>query len=1026
MQQYKRLNNILGWMVFIIASAVYIITSEPTMSYWDCGEYISTSYKLEVGHAPGAPLFQMIGRFFSMFAFGDVTHVARMVNTMSALSSGFTILFLFWSITMLAKKIVLKNEEMTPHKMHLVFAAGLIGSLAYTFTDSFWFSAVEGEVYAMSSFFTAVVFWAMLKWEEHADETHNLRWLILIAYLVGLSIGVHMLNLLTIPAMTMIWYFKKTKNPDWKGILVALVVSVLILGVVMSVIIPWVLKLAAFFERFSVNSLGMPFNIGTIVFFIVLIASIFFGLRYTSRQLKPALNAIFLAFTFILIGYSSFFMLVIRSNADTPIDENNPENAMYLLAYLQREQYGDWPILSGPYYNAPVIGHQDASPIYTKDKKTGRYEISDKREKVEPVYDPSFTTIFPRMWSNREPRHAREYIKWGNVKGRPVQVQINGKEETLMKPTFAENLAFMWNYQFVHMYYRYFMWNFVGRQNDLQGMGSKIEGNWKSGIRFFDEWRLGNQDKPDSLKNKGDNSFYFLPLLFGLLGVYFTLKKDYKAFVIIGLLFVMTGLAILIYLNQYSPQPRERDYAYAGSFYAFAIWLGLGVICLADILGKWLKANLALVLSFVLGLFTVGVMAQQGWDDHDRGGRYTALAMAENYLNSCAPHAILFTNGDNDTFPLWYAQEVEGIRTDVRVVNLSLLNTDWYIDQMKRKAYDSDPVPFSMTWERYKQGNHDVTYLVDDPQFKDQYVDIRQLFQIINTDEGKLKMDPGSGSGVIDYFPTRKFILPSDSAYLVSNGLVPPKYAGHIENLTFEIKRQAVEKASLMIMDLLATNNWKRPVYFVVTTGTDAYIGLDRFFHQEGLAYRLLPVPAKYNEQEIGDVNTEVMYDNLMNKFKFGGLANPGVYLDESNVRMIMNLRSLYSRLALALVAEGKRDSARKVIDRCLTEMPDNTAPYDYFVVQIADALYKLGDTQKANQIAEKLVKASTDKLAYYFSFPDKDLKEMEMPMQESLFTLQKMGLAAQEAKQEVIAKQADANLNKYYEMYVNKVYKPE
>ncbi|MCX6286991.1 MAG: DUF2723 domain-containing protein [Bacteroidetes bacterium] len=1026
MQQYKRLNNILGWMVFVIASAVYIITSEPTMSYWDCGEYISTSYKLEVGHAPGAPLFQMIGRFFSMFAFGDVTKVARMVNTMSALSSGLTILFLFWSITMLAKKFILRNEEMSKTKMHLIFAAALIGSLAYTFTDSFWFSAVEGEVYAMSSCFTAIVFWAMLKWEEHADESHNYRWLILIAYLMGLSIGVHMLNLLTIPAMTMIWYFKKYKNPDWKGILIALMVSLFILGLVMSVIIPGVLKFAAWFELFTVNSLKLPFNIGTIIFFVILIAAIIFGLRYSSRKLQPAWNAILLAFSFILIGYSSFFMLVIRSNADTPIDENNPENAMYLLAYLQREQYGDWPILSGQYYNAPVTEHANGSPVYTKDKKTGRYEVTDKREKVEPVYDPRFTTIFPRMWSNREARHAREYMKWGNVQGFPVQVQLGDQTETRMKPTFVENITFMWNYQLIHMYYRYFMWNFAGKQNDFQGMGGKIDGNWKSGIKFFDQWRLGSQDIPKSRKNKGDNSFYFLPLFFGLLGMYLTLRKDYKSFIVIGLLFLMTGLAIVIYLNQYSPQPRERDYAFAGSFYAFAIWIGFGVIILAEKLGKWMKANLALVISFVLGLITVGLMAEQGWDDHDRSGRYTALAMAENYLNSCAPDAILFTNGDNDTFPLWYAQEVEKIRTDVRVVNLSLLNTDWYIDQMKRKAYNSDPVPFSMTQARYRQGNHDVTYLIEDPSFKDQHVDIHQLFQIINTDDSKLKMSPGGGEGFIDFFPTRKFFLPSDSAELLRSGAVPAKFAGKIENLSWEIKREAIEKASLMVLDLLATNNWKRPVYFVVTTGQETYIGLDKYFHQEGLAYRLLPVRAGVTEGEMGDVNIPVMYNNLMNKFKFGGMSNPGVYLDETNMHMVMNIRSVYARLASALLAEGKKDSARKVIERCLDEIPDNTVPYDYFVVALADGLYKVSEMKKADEIAEKLISTSTEKLAYYFSFPDKDLKEMEIPMQESLFTLQKVGVCAKDANQEKLARLADQNLNKYYELYVNKVYRPE
>jgi MFS family permease len=1023
MQDYKRLNNILGWMVFVIASAVYILTSEPTMSYWDCGEYISTSYKLEVGHAPGAPLFQILGRFFSLFAFGNLALVARMVNTMSALSSAFTILFLFWSITMLARKIVQGNGEMDRSKMYTVFAAGLVGSLAYTFTDSFWFSAVEGEVYAMSSFFTAVVFWAMLKWEEHAGETHNLRWLILIAYLVGLSIGVHMLNLLTIPAMTMIWYFKKYSNPNWKGILLALVVSVLILGLVMSVIIPWVLKLAAWFELFSVNSLKLPFNAGTVIFFVLLIGGIVLGLHYTRKKLQPAWNAVILAFIFILVGYSSFLLLVIRSNADTPIDENNPENAMYLLAYLQREQYGDWPILNGPYYNAPVIAHEDGNPVYKKDSKTGKYEITDKREKVIPVYDPRFTTVFPRMWSNREGRHISEYKKWGNVKGVPVEIQTQSGNETRMKPTFIENLAFMWNYQFVHMYYRYFMWNFAGRQNDNQGMGSKIEGNWKSGIGFWDKWRLGNQDLPEGRKSKADNSFYFLPLLLGLLGAWFTFRKDYKTFIVVGLLFVMTGLAILVYLNQYSPQPRERDYAYAGSFYAFAIWIGFGVIWISSKLARWLKPGLSVALASLFGMITVGVMAQQGWDDHDRSGRYTALAMAENYLNSCAPNAILFTNGDNDTFPLWYAQEVEGIRTDVRVVNLSLLNTDWYIDQMKRKAYDSDAVPFSMTQLTYRQGNHDVTYLFDDPQFKDRYIDIRQIFDIINTDESKLKMKPGTSDPEIDFFPGKKFVLPSDSAALIANGAVPAKYRGQITDLVWEIKRDAIEKASLMILDLIAHNDWKRPVYFVATTGTDAYIGLERYFHQEGLAYRLLPVPAKAQDGEIGGVNVDALYDNVMNRFKSGGLNDPSVYLDETNLRMVMNIRSVYARLVTSLIEQGKKDSARKVIDKCLAEMPDNCTPYDYFIVPVVDGLYKIGETSRANAIAEKLIRTSSGELAYYFSFPDMDLKDMEIPMQESLFTLQKIGVCTGLAGETKLSKQADEALTRYYDLYMNKVY---
>ena len=610
----------------------------------------------------------------------------------------------------------------------------------------------------MSSFFTAIVFWAIFKWDEHADEKHAYRWLILIAYLMGLSIGVHLLNLLAIPAITLVYYFRKFKSQGWKGIIIATFTSIIILSFVMYIIIPWFIKLAGLFELFFVNSLGLPFNSGTIIYFILVINLIIWGLIMTRRKGKALLNTIILALTFIIIGYTSFLMLVIRSNANTPIDENNPENAMYLLAYLNREQYGDWPLLTGQYYNAPIIDRKDGTPVYTKDNVSGKYLVTDKREKVIPVYDPRFTTIFPRMWANMEKKYIEDYQRWADVKGTPVEVQGEEKTETRYVPTFSENLRFFWNYQVVHMYYRYFMWNFAGKQNDNQGTGNKIDGNWKSGIPFFDRGRLGSQEIPEIRKNKADNSFYFLPFILGLIGLYFTFKKDYRSTIVIGLLFFMTGFAIVLYLNQYSPQPRERDYAYAGSFYAFAIWIGLGVLPLSEWLNKKLNLSLSAIIATLATLILVpGIMAQQGWDDHDRSGRYTALALAENYLNSCPPNAIFFTNGDNDTFPLWYAQEVEGIRTDVRVVNLSLLNTDWYIDQMKRKAYDSDPVPFSLTREKYRQGNHDVTYIIEDEALKNQYVDLKVLFNILNTDDSRLKLNT-SQYGPVDFSPPGNFL----------------------------------------------------------------------------------------------------------------------------------------------------------------------------------------------------------------------------------------------------------------------------
>ncbi|MCX6252059.1 MAG: DUF2723 domain-containing protein [Bacteroidetes bacterium] len=1023
MKKYNKINTILGWIVFGIAAVVYILTSEPTMSFWDCGEYIATAYKLEVGHPPGAPLFQLLGRVFSLFAFSDVKHVARMVNTMSALCSGFTILFLFWTITIFARKLILKaGEELTNGKIYAIMGAGLVGSLAYTFSDSFWFSAVEGEVYAMSAFFTAVVFWAILKWEEQAEAKHAYRWLVLIAYLVGLSVGVHLLNLLAIPAITFVWYFKKHPQATWKTILLVVAISIAILAIVMYIIIPWVVKLAGLSELLFVNSFGLPFNSGTIIYFVLLIGFIIWGLIYTRRKGRTILNTILLSLTFIIIGYTSFLMLVIRSNANTPLDENNPENAMYLLAYLNREQYGDWPLFSGPYYNAPVIDRKDGNPVYTKDDKSGKYIITDKREKVIPVFDSRFTTFFPRMWEDKEPKHAVEYKKWANVIGKPVTVQSGEQEETRIVPTFTENLRFFWKYQIVHMYYRYFMWNFAGKQNDNQGMGSKIEGNWKSGIPFIDKIRLGDQHLPEIRKNKGDNSFYFLPLILGILGLVYHVRKDQRSSLIVFLLFFMTGLAILLYLNQYAPQPRERDYAYAGSFYAFAIWIGLGVTALSEWLSARIKLKLSAILVTVATLILVpGIMAQQGWNDHDRSGRYTGLAMAKDYLNSCARNAILFTNGDNDTFPLWYAQEVEGVRTDVRVVNLSLLNTDWYIDQMKRKAYDSDPVPFSLSKEKYRQGNHDIVYFIENEGLKDVYVDLKDLFHVLNTDESKLKFNT-SQYGMIDFFPSKKFMVTYDPQTFLKDHPLLTKYRSRLDTIRWEIDRQGIQKNDLMILDLLGENKWKRPVYFAMTMGPESYLGLDKYFHLEGIAYHLLPIKAKAEEGEMGEVNTEAMYNNLMNKFVFGNMQNPKVYMDENNMRMAMNLRNAFGRLANALINEGKKDSAKRVLDRCLEVMPENIIPSNYFMASIADGYYRIGETKKADEMAERLYKLMNEDLAYIFSFPDKDLQNSDASAQEDLMTMQRLAMVARDNKQRELSDKSQACLEKYFQLFTDKI----
>jgi len=1022
MNNYKKINNILGWLVFAISSATYILTIEPTASFWDCGEYIATAYKLQVGHPPGAPFFQIIGRFFSFFAFGNTANVARMINIMSALASGFTILFLFWTLTMLIKKIAIRSGELTHWKTTAVFGSAITGSLAYTFSDSFWFSAAEGEVYAMSSFFTAIVFWAILKWEEDADNRHSTRWLILIAYLVGLSIGVHLLNLLAIPAIAFVYYFKKHKQATVKGVIYTFLISILILGFVMNGIIPWIVKMAGYSELFFVNIIRMPFNAGTIIYFLAIISGIYFGLRFTHKQKKIIMNTVLWGITFILIGYSSFILLIVRSNANTPIDENSPENAISLLAYLNREQYGDWPLLYGQYFNAPVTGRKDGTPVYRRNNESRKYEITDKKKGTVPVYDPEFTTLFPRMWNDTEQRYIDDYKIWSRMKG--IQTHVTderGEEKVLPKPAFSENLRFFFRYQLGHMYLRYFMWNFAGRQNDIQGMADKKNGNWISGIRFLDHARLGSVlDVPESLRNKAANKFYLLPLILGLAGFLYQFSKDKRNFLVIALLFFMTGLAIVIYLNQHSPQPRERDYAYTASFYAFAIWIGIGAFGLFEILHKKLSMKRAAVISTAGTFLLVPVlMAKEGWDDHDRSGRYVALSMANNYLNSCAPNAILFTNGDNDTFPLWYAQEVEGIRTDVRVVNLSLLNTEWYIQQLKRKAYNSDPVPFSLPWNHYQEGSGNYTYFIENENVKG-FVELKQLFDIINNDPSRLTMQ--TRIGPIDFFPTKKFRITVDKEIVLNSGTVPQKDAGMIANeITWTINRNGITKNYLMLLDLLASNNWKRPIYFATSTGSSAYIGLQDYFQLEGMAYRFVPILNKSKDGQDGRVCSEIMYDNMIHKYRFGNLNNPEIYLDETCMRMTLNLRNNFFRLSNKLIEEGKHDSAIVVLDRCLEELPDRTVSYNYFVLPIAEGYYKIGKFEKGNEIFSRLTGIITEQLAYYFKFEGKLKTKYDIEKEQNLAMLQKIAQLGSLYKQEKIKKTAGDAFDRYYKQYSGK-----
>ncbi|MEZ4757398.1 MAG: DUF2723 domain-containing protein [Flavobacteriales bacterium] len=1075
---FKKLNIITGWLVFLVAAWTYIATIEPTSSFWDCGEFIATAYKLEVGHPPGAPLFMILARVAS--AFVGPENVPMAVNVLSALASAFTILFLFWSITHMAYKLATRNGEIDLGGTIAVLGSGVVGALAYTWSDSFWFSAVEGEVYALSSFFTAVVFWAILKWESEADQPHSTRWLILIAYLMGLSIGVHLLNLLCIPAIAFVYYFKRYQ-PSLKGVVMTFVVSAVILGAIQAVIIPGIVKVAGKFELLFVNDLGMPFNTGNLIYGLLLVGGIVWGIRWTQQRGEALWNTVLLGVAVILVGYSTYAMIVIRSTANPPIDENNPENVFNLLSYLNREQYGDRPLLMGQFWASPYLSERkDGNPVYTATyevKKDGRkvrtfydrwsaahfveenpghtidhaYVITDPRKGTEVQYDPEFTMLFPRMYSAQS-SHESAYKQWSDFKGTPIRSRDReGKPTIINKPTFVENTRFFFRYQMDWMYWRYFLWNFAGRQNDIQGHGNIMEGNWLTGIKAIDAQRLGNQDQlPSSMtENRAFNKLFLLPMILGLIGLFYQLYRDVRDWTVVLLLFFFTGVAIVIYLNQTPYQPRERDYAYVGSFYAFAIWIGLGVYALFDavraldqrsllkvlglafglgalkyllewdgdhsvsysilyissvgggmvglfhFLGKVLPNRTAMgALATLVGLVVPAIMVAEGWDDHDRSTRTPARDLASNYLESCAPNAILFTNGDNDTFPLWYAQEVEGIRTDVRVVNLSLLNTDWYIDQMRRKAYDSEPVPFGMAQEKYRQGTRDVVALL--PQGKDGgYRDLKQMMEFVTNDRN---MQPLFQRGVKDaYFPTDKFSIPVDSATVFGNGTLSAKDTTWLRSVDWQVKRQVLLKNHLMVLDLLANNQWERPIYFAVTTGPDSYINLQEHFQLEGLTYRLVPVRTQNRDPNLlGRVATDVMYRNVTEKFLWGNMDTEGfIYLDENILRMTTNLRLQLSSLAEALIAEGRTEEARNVLDLSLQKMPERNVPYDRILLPTVEAYYALGDVQKANALSERLFTIMEENMLYYTSLEPRFADQLE---QEMAITHAVMGRLASES----------------------------
>ncbi|MBN2613950.1 MAG: DUF2723 domain-containing protein [Bacteroidales bacterium] len=981
MKRLNLINTITGWAVFLVAGYVYLSTIESTASFWDCGEFIAAGYKFEVGHPPGAPVFMLLTRMASMLAGTDTSKVAVMVNGLSAIVSALTIMFLFWTITHLARKIFTKdNEELSTGKIIALLASGIIGAMAYTFSDTFWFSAVEGEVYATSSLFTAIVFWAILKWENISNTPNANRWIVLIAYLMGLSIGIHLLNLLAIPAIVLVYYFKKYPI-SLKGILESLAISALLLGSVMYIIIPGFVKVASVFELLFVNTFGLPFWSGVFFYLIALAAFLIWGVHYTHKNSKVILNTILISVAAILIGYSSYAIIIVRSLADPPMDQNNPENMFALMGYLNRDQYGDRPLFSGQYFNAQPKSTEKTKPIYTP--IDGKYVITN--HKIKYVYDKEYTTLFPRMWSS-DPDHINVYLSWANIEekdiyearvdnqGNVVRDQegniVYDRTKPRKKPSFGQNLKFFFRYQLGHMYFRYFMWNFAGRQNDTQSHYKHeiTKGNWITGIKFIDEARLGNQDKlPGSqLNSKARNRYYLLPLLLGLIGMVYQYKKRHDDFWTTLALFVMTGIAIVVYLNQNPIQPRERDYAYAGSFYAFAIWIGLGVLALYELMNKYLPEHVSAYIAGVLCFAGVPyIMAKENWDDHNRSGRYMARDFAYNYLNSCAKNAILFTNGDNDTFPLWYAQEVEGIRTDVRVINLSYLGADWYIEQMHRKAYKSDPVPFTLTKDKYISGKRDIVYLIE--RLKG-YTDLKQAIDFLADDSDKTKRIPNYNER-IDYLPNRRFSIPVDKEKVLANGTVSPKFADQIvPEIQWELGRNYVLKNHMMVLDLLGTNNWERPVYFAITVSGDNYLNLDNYFQVHGLAYRIVPVRSESGYPNTGGIDTDIVYDNLLNKFKWGGIDNPDVYIDENVMRMLSNFRSNFSRLAETLINEGKPDSAKTVLDKSLEIMPDTIVRYDIFTLAVIESYLRLNEKEKALQIAEKLKQNTYEELDYLVS----------------------------------------------------------
>lgn len=997
---FKKLDYSFGWLVFIIASIVYLLTIEPTVSFWDCGEFISSSNKLQVGHPPGAPFFMIIARMFAIFASGP-DKIALMINSFTAIVSAFTIMFLFWSIVYFAKRMIAPDREYTTGKVIAIIGAGLVGALAYTFSDTFWFSAVEAEVYGFSSFFTAIVFWAILKWSDEINPDKEARWIILIALLVGMSIGVHLLNLLTIPAIAFVIYYKKF-NPNLLGFILTTLVSLFIVAMLMWGIIPGVAVVASKLELFFVNSMGLPYNIGLVIWAvlafgllglsvyttqysnnkalniiisslailligaafisdyifinILILGGVIGGIIYLTNKKQKLLNLIMLSFTMIMIGYSSYAIIVIRSNANPPMDQNNPDDVFNLLYYLNREQYGDRPLMYGQYYYAKPTEYEKTTPIYVK--RNGKYEIVSS--KINPVYRENESTVFPRMYSPQED-HINVYKEFGGMKSYQT------------KPNFSNNIKFFVNYQLNWMYWRYFMWNFAGRQNDIQGNGNVIHGNWISGINSIDNTRLGNQAMlPDYLKNnKANNKYYMLPLFLGLIGLGYQLFKHLKDWWIVCLLFILTGIAIVVYLNQSPLQPRERDYAYAGSFYAFAIWIGLGVLGIYELFRKFSPGIVAGSIASLIALPVPYIMAKENWNDHDRSNRYIARDFAYNYLISCAPNSILFTYGDNDTFPIWYAQEVEGVRPDVKVCCLPYFASDWYVDQMKHASYEAAPMPISFDRPKYEPSVRDVLYYLPHEKGGEQgYISIDSLLSYIANDKASSFRYEGD---LTFSYHRNKFYMMVDSAKVVDNQTVKPEDAEKIDKLIkIDLKRNHLVKNELMTLDFLRTNNWERPIYFT-SIGSSNVVGFDNYFQNEGFAYRMVPIKSSVK----GRIDKDIMYDNIMNKYRWGNMNDQNIMIDHTINRTtkVVKIRDNFKDLSIEFAKAGDTIKAKNLLEKCDELMPLNIYTPGLFDIEYAGAYYAIGEKDKGDNFLREIVKVSSQELNFFFAL-DKNKRD--------------------------------------------------